>query len=604
MLVNRGRILAAAESGDRDAFLGLYDQFGPMLYRFCFWLTGNEDEARALVVAAFRRAYRAFPKRPRTMVLDTWFYRMAVRTFLASRRWQWLSRRPDGPVEVDERTLPWRQAAVALPPRLRVVWLLTLAEGMPQSQTAEAMGASLERVESLLERARAEFRPPDGDADRAAIERALRQLHAPRPGAGLRADVAAALGTGDTTTRTRVMQVGIALLALALTGSVLFSLLRVQEEDEAAPEQAAAEPKTILVLGVADTGALLAYDAVDLRPATVTGVGGEPRALGLSADGKTLYILQEDGLLTVDAQSQQVGRLMGLPEQDWSSLAIAGPYTVVGSATATSLMVTDQSDESAADVPLPWAVDRLLPLGETAILAVSIDRSQMARVELESRSVGETITIGAGLALGAVVPAADGASAYVTTPETEALWRVDLDTGQAVRVAALPAARAAHGILDADGAALYLSVETGPLPDEPVADRTQSSGGNVGATGFVSGFRSRLTSDGSSSNTSSSGGSSGGDAAGEEAAADEAGQIREPAALTMINTSDGSVERELWQGGGITQLALDPGRNILYALAPHAGAILVLDARTLHVRNVVPLAVRAVAFTLTADGAE
>ena len=69
----------------------------------------------------------------------------------------------------------------------------------------------------------------------------------------------------------------------------------------------------------------------------------------------------------------------------------------------------------------------------------------------------------------------------------------------------------------------------------------------------------------------------------------------------MINTSDGSVERQLWQAGGITQMALDPARNILYALAPHANAILVLDSRTLHVRNVVTLAITPVAFTLVSE---
>ncbi len=579
MLANRGRILAAAESGDRDAFLALYDQFGPMLYRYFFWLTGNESETRALVVATFSRAFRAFRKRPRTMVLDTWFYRMAVRTFLATAVRQWLMRRPSGPVEVEERSRAWRTAVVALSPRLRAVWLLTLAEGMPQSQTAEAMGTSLERVELLLERARRDFRPPDADAERATIERAMRQLYAPRPSATLRADVAAALGAGDTTLRTRIMQVGIVLVVLALAGSVAFSLLRGQEETEAAAEQAAAEPKTIVVLGVADTGALFAYTANELRPSRVTGVGGEPRALGLSADGKTLYVLQAEGLLTVDAQSQQLGRLIRLPTHDWNSLASVGPYVVMGSEAATALMVMDASDELSADIPLPWAVARLLPLGDDAVLAVSVDRTRMARVALASRSVGETITIGAGLGLGAVVSAGDGASVYVTTPATEELWRVDVSTGQAVRVAALPAARATRGALSADGTALYLSIDSGPLPAAPTAENS------------------------STTNESSSQGSSKEETSDSESEAGES-EAEEAAALTLLNTADGSVERELWQEGGIAQMALDPERNILYALAPRAGAILVLDARTLHVRNAVPLAVRPVAFTLTADGTE
>ncbi|MCY4436065.1 MAG: RNA polymerase sigma factor [Chloroflexi bacterium] len=579
MLANRGRILAAAESGDRDAFLGLYDQFAPMLYRFSFWLTGNESEARELVIAIFRRAYRAISKRPRNVVLDTWFYRMAVRTYLASARWHRLTRRAPGPVEVEDRTTAWRRATLALPPRLRVVWLLSLAEGMPQSQTAEALGTSLDRVETLLERARSEFRAPDSEADRGSVERAMRQLGAPRPGATLRGEVAAALGTGDSTVRSRVMQVGIALVVLALLISVGFSLLRGPEDTELTPEQVEAQPPTIVLLGVADTGALIAFNPKDLKPSTVTGVGGEPRALAVSADRKTLFILQEEGLLAVDAQSQQVGRLLELPSQDLSSLSVIGQYLVMGSETAASLLVMDENDEVVMEISLPWAVDRLVPLGEDSLLAVAIDRTQMVRVMLGSARVDKAIAIGDGLVIGAIVHAADGVLAYVTTPETEEIWRVALDSGQAMRLATDAAGRATHGVINADGSALFLSSQTGPPPAEPAED----SDSDADVKSRVPPVRTTTK-----------------EASDADATADEAAVADELPALTMISTTDGSVERTLWQSGGLTQLTLDPARNALYALAPHASAILVLDSRTLHVRNVVPLAVRPVAFTLVA----
>ena len=570
MLANRGRILAAAERGDRDAFLGLYDQFGPILYRLFFWLTGNESESRALVIATFRYAFRSFRKRPRNLVLDTWFYRTAVRTFISHTRWHMLSRRTSGPVEIEDRSTVWRAAVIPLPPRLRIVWLLTLAEGMPQSQTAEALGVSLDRVESLLERARIAFSAPDPEADRAAIERAMRQLIAPRPGATLRSEVAAALGTGDTTMRTRVMQAGIGLVVLALAASVAFSLLRDEEEAEAAPEEADAQPKTIVVLGVADSGALAAFNAKDLRPSSIIGVGSEPRALELSSDGKTLYILQEDGLLTVDAESRQVGRLFQLPAQDWSSLAVAGRYIVVGSQTNPLLLVIDENGETAAEIALPWPAESLVPLNEGSLLAVSVDRTEMVRVELESQSAGETMIVGANLKLGAVVPTDSGEAAFVTTPDTEEVWRVGLKAGQTILLATSPAARATSGALNADGTALYLGIDSGPVT---VVPSEESSSASPDAES------------GASDADDSSDGDSG----------------IEASELTMINTSDGSVERQLWQAGGITQMALDPAREILYALAPHANAILVLDSRTLHVRNVVTLAIAPVAFTLVSE---
>ncbi len=570
MLANRGRILAAAERGDRDAFLGLYDQFGPILYRLFFWLTGNENESRALVIATFRYAFRSFRKRPRNLVLDTWFYRMAVRTFISHTRWHMLSRRTPGPVEIEDRSTVWRAAVIPLPPRLRIVWLLTLAEGMPQSQTAEALGVSLDRVESLLERARIAFSAPDPEADRAVIERAMRQLIAPRPGATLRSEVAAALGTGDTTMRTRVMQAGIGLVVLALVASLAFSLLRDEEEAEAAPEEAGAQPKTIVVLGGADSGALAAFNAKDLRPSSIIGVGSDPRALELSSDGKTLYILQEDGLLTVDAESRQVGRLFQLPVQGWSSLAVVGRYIVVGSQTNPLLLVIDENGETAAEIALPWPAESLVPLNEGSLLAVAVDRTEMVRVELESQSAGETMIVGANLKLGAVVPTESGEVAFVTTPDTEEVWRVGLKAGQTILLATSPAARATSGALNADGTALYLGILSGPVT-VVASEESSSASPDIKSS--------------ASDTKDSSDGDSG----------------IEASELTMINTSDGSVERQLWQAGGITQMALDPAREILYALAPHANAILVLDARTLHVRNVVTLAITPVAFTLVAE---
>ena len=579
MLANRGRILTAAEGGDRDAFLGLYDQFAPMLYRFSFWLTGNENEARELVVATFRRAFRAMRKRPRNLVLDTWFYQMAVRTFLALSRWQRITRRDPGPVEIEDRSTAWREATVALPPRLRVVWLLALAEGMPQSQTAEALGTSLDRVDTLLERARAAFRPPDDQADRAAVERAMRQLSAPRPSATLRSEVAAVLATGGSTVRTRVMQAGIGLVVLALVVSVGFSLIRDQEETAVQTDEVQAQPMTIVVLGLADTGALVAFNANDLRPSSILGVGEAPRALALSTDGTTLYILQEDGVLSVSAESQELSRLFQLPSADTSSLTVIGQYLVLGSTTDARLTVMDESDEAVMEIPLPWAVAGLVPLSENSLLAVAVDRTFMARVALDSARVGEAISIGDKLAMGAVVSAPDGDLAYVTTPETEEIWRVALDSGQAILLATDRAGRATRGAINADGSALFLSIETGLLEASPT-EEGESSADNKSRVPPVRTTTKEASDDGD----------------GDE----EEAETEEPPALTMINTTDGSVERTLWQGGGITQLSLDPARNILYALAPHANAILVLDSRTLHLRNVVPLAVSPVAFTLTA----
>jgi DNA-directed RNA polymerase specialized sigma24 family protein len=581
MLANRGRILAAAESGDRDAFLGLYDQFGPMLYRFFFWLTGNEKETRELVIATFRRAFRSIRKRPTNMVLDTWFYRIAVGTFLAHTRWDRISRRAPATIEFEDRSTAWRAAVVELAPKLRVIWVLTLAEGMPQGQTAEAVGVSLDRAEVLLERARAAFRPPEVEAARVTVDRAMRQLTAPRPGATLRAEVAAILGTGDTTVRNRLLQGGIGVLVLVLAVSVAFSLLRDEEVADVGPEQAKVEPKSIVVLGMADSGAMLAFNAVDLQPSRLIGVGDAPRDLSLSPDGETLYVLQEEGLLTVDARSLQVGRLFRLPEGDWGALAAIGRGAVVGSHIEGQLLLIDENGEVTAEISLPWPVDRLVLLNDKALLALAVDRTAFVQVNLDDQAMGSVIAIGNNLALGAVVPNHAGDSAYVTTPATEEVWLVALGNGQAELVASMPAARATRGGLSADGALLYLSIELGPVVTPTPDDEDASVKSTVPQSTSTP-----------SRNTESQ------DSAQDEVAVPVAPELP---ALTMVNLADGSIERQLWQAGGTSQLALDPARNILYALAPHSNAILVIDSQTFHVRNAVPLAVKPVAFTLTSE---
>src|SRR5437764_11424857 len=52
------RLVKAAQEGDEAAFAALYDRAADSVFDFCWWLTGDADEAARLVEEAFVLAAR------------------------------------------------------------------------------------------------------------------------------------------------------------------------------------------------------------------------------------------------------------------------------------------------------------------------------------------------------------------------------------------------------------------------------------------------------------------------------------------------------------------------------------------------------------------
>jgi DNA-directed RNA polymerase specialized sigma24 family protein/DNA-binding beta-propeller fold protein YncE len=549
MLYDRARVLAAAERGDREAFLALCDRFAPQLYRFLYRLTGSEAGANRLTVAAFARAFASLRSRPRDMVLDTWFYRMAAAAFSSAVRWRAL--RPLPPLDtVEGRAGEWLQATLALPPRLRLVWVLTLAEGLPLSQAAEVLKTSPAAIQDLLERAHTLFVPPEPVGDRQAVERALRKLPVAQPPARVRSDLVRALAAGQAALRTRLVQSSVAALVLVLLVVAGFSLLREGEAAGADPLAKQADDQLIAVLVEGSSGALLLVDPKRNEVTNTVAVGPQPRAMASAGQGRQLYVLQQDGIATVDLGAQRVVNLLRLSGSGWATLAFAGNRLYIGSQEQPQVLVADpKKNQVLATVTLPWPVKALLSLGTQGVVAVARDVPEVALVSPDAATAGQPVRIGDATPLGATVANAAEGIVYVTKPRRQEIWRVRMATGEAERLARGQAALAQGGLLSADGAVLYLSY----VPAPPPAD-------------ILSSVPVRSTQSQSDTPT-----------------------------VFALQTSDGTEVGRLGQREGVHSLALSGDGRSLYALVPAGHTLLVVDSRSLAVRTAIPLGLRPLA---------
>jgi RNA polymerase sigma-70 factor, ECF subfamily len=188
-------IVAAARSGDRDAFAALVRATYDDTYTLAYRLTGNEEDARDVVQETYLRAYRSIDRFRGEAKVTTWLYRITANcasTQLGSRRRHRhealdLTVEPadatpasdplDRAVAADLRATV--EAAIAeLPPRLRAVVVLRDVYDLPHDAIAAELGITETAAKVRLHRARRALRarcfPDRKDADPPAeVHRAM-----------------------------------------------------------------------------------------------------------------------------------------------------------------------------------------------------------------------------------------------------------------------------------------------------------------------------------------------------------------------------------------------------------------------------------------------
>jgi RNA polymerase sigma-70 factor, ECF subfamily len=191
-------LVAAARSGDEQAFVELAEPHRHELHLHCYRMLGSLEEAEDVVQETFLRAWRGLASFERRSTFRAWLYRIATNACLDV-----LARRPrrvlppqgppaDPAVELEPPVdLPWLQpypdrlldeiaddaagpearlvaretmelsflAAIQhLPPRQRAVLILRDALGWSASETAALANTSVPAANSALQRARATLR--------------------------------------------------------------------------------------------------------------------------------------------------------------------------------------------------------------------------------------------------------------------------------------------------------------------------------------------------------------------------------------------------------------------------------------------------------------
>lgn len=167
-------------------------------HRLAWRLLGGDGAAAEDVVQdAFVRAFRSLSSFRGESTIDTWFYRILVRTAQNQNRWQWLRWRraapdldpDDHPADEADRDAMLRgrlrRAVAALGRNQRDAFVLVHLEGFSANDAALLLGKAEGTIKSHLHRARTKLRTELGDVPRGEIRHG-REERAFRASAGRR----------------------------------------------------------------------------------------------------------------------------------------------------------------------------------------------------------------------------------------------------------------------------------------------------------------------------------------------------------------------------------------------------------------------------------
>jgi RNA polymerase sigma-70 factor (ECF subfamily) len=178
---DESRLVAAAKSGDLDAFDQLVSRYERKIFRLALRITQNREDAEDAMQEAFLKAYEHLNAFQGDSRFYTWLVRIAVNQALMKLR----KRRPnqislDEPAETEDSELfkeiaDWGpspeqrfaqtelheildSAISGLEPDYRNVFILRDVEGIPTEETAQLVGISVPAVKTRLLRARLKLR--------------------------------------------------------------------------------------------------------------------------------------------------------------------------------------------------------------------------------------------------------------------------------------------------------------------------------------------------------------------------------------------------------------------------------------------------------------
>lgn len=171
-----GDLLAAAARGDGAAFRYLLDRYTGRVFANCYRVLGEADEAEDATQESFARLWKVLGRKTGASAPDRdaggWLMRTSRNLCIdrLRRRKRWTSDErvlemqadPTPGAETRRQTRDIgtrvREALNSLPDRQRAAIAMVHFEGLPQTEAADAMGVSVDALESLLARGRRTLR--------------------------------------------------------------------------------------------------------------------------------------------------------------------------------------------------------------------------------------------------------------------------------------------------------------------------------------------------------------------------------------------------------------------------------------------------------------
>jgi RNA polymerase sigma-70 factor (ECF subfamily) len=175
MAAEMADLVAAARTGDREAFDHLVKATYSEAYTLAFRLTGNEEDARDVVQDAYLRAYKGIRRFRGDAAFSTWLYRITANcasTYLVKRTKARHDELPDDAPVADERPevdpvlradaeldrQRLTDALEQLPPDMRAVVVLRDVYDLPHEAIAAELGITEGAAKVRLHRARRKLR--------------------------------------------------------------------------------------------------------------------------------------------------------------------------------------------------------------------------------------------------------------------------------------------------------------------------------------------------------------------------------------------------------------------------------------------------------------
>jgi RNA polymerase sigma factor (sigma-70 family) len=155
------RLARAVANGDGRAFATIYERYHQELYRYCYWIVRNCDDAYDVLQSTLLRSLAGLQRRQRDAPLRPWLFRIAHNEAIS------LIRRRDtanAPIEVSDRSAPSAEESASerahlallvsdlreLPERQRSALLLRELSGLSHREIAVALEISMHTVKHAI----------------------------------------------------------------------------------------------------------------------------------------------------------------------------------------------------------------------------------------------------------------------------------------------------------------------------------------------------------------------------------------------------------------------------------------------------------------------